>query len=88
MLQVRILLCYWMPGSSFQDTKYVVGDYRIEECPIPDIGEEEVLVKVLAVGVCSSDAKCFAGAAYYWGESGGWTVWASTPPMLVLLLHC
>ena len=44
------------------------GDYRLEECPIPEIGEEEVLVKVLAVGVCSSDAKCFAGAAYYWGE--------------------
>ena len=45
-----------------------VGDYRLEECPIPEVGDEEVLVKVLAVGVCSSDAKCFAGAAYYWGE--------------------
>ena len=44
------------------------GDYRLEECPIPEVGEEEVLVRVLAVGVCSSDAKCFAGAAYYWGE--------------------
>ena len=44
------------------------GDYRLEECPIPEVGEEEVLVRVLAVGVCSSDAKCYAGAAYYWGR--------------------
>ena len=40
----------------------------MEECPIPEVGDEEVLVRVLAVGVCSSDAKCFAGAAYYWGK--------------------
>ena len=46
----------------------MLGDYRLEQCPIPEVEEEEVLVRVLAVGVCSSDAKCFAGAAYYWGK--------------------
>ena len=45
------------------------GDYRVEERPIPEIGEEEVLVKVLAVGICAGDAKCFAGAPYFWGKT-------------------
>lgn len=47
------------------------GDYRVEERPVPEIGDGEVLVKVLAVGICAGDAKCFAGAPYFWGEM--WT---------------
>lgn len=43
------------------------GDYRVETRPLPEVGEEEVLVKVLAVGICAGDAKCFAGAPYFWG---------------------
>jgi threonine dehydrogenase-like Zn-dependent dehydrogenase len=31
------------------------------------VGEGEVLVRVPAVGVCAGDAKCFAGAPYFWG---------------------
>jgi NADPH:quinone reductase-like Zn-dependent oxidoreductase len=54
--------------NTVTDVSAFVGDYRLEKCPVPEVGEEEVLVRVLAVGVCSSDAKCFAGAAYYWGE--------------------
>jgi threonine dehydrogenase-like Zn-dependent dehydrogenase len=27
-----------------------------------------VLVKVLSVGICAGDAKCFAGAPYFWGD--------------------
>ncbi len=34
---------------------------------MPEIGEQEILVKVLAVGICAGDAKCFAGAPYFWG---------------------
>ncbi|MGD0643331.1 MAG: zinc-dependent dehydrogenase [Candidatus Bathyarchaeia archaeon] len=30
-------------------------DVRIEEMPIPEIGEEEVLLKVMASGICGSD---------------------------------
>ena len=41
----------------------------MEARPLPEVGEEEVLVKVLAAGVCAGDAKCFAGAARYWGEA-------------------
>lgn len=43
-------------------------DYRFEIRPIPDIGDDEVLVKVLAVGICAGDAKCFSGVPYFWGK--------------------
>ena len=43
-------------------------DYRLETRPIPEISDEEVLVKILAVGICAGDAKCFSGAPYFWGE--------------------
>lgn len=42
-------------------------DYRLETCAVPEIGEEEILVKILAVGICAGDAKCFAGVPYFWG---------------------
>lgn len=45
----------------------VPGDYRVEERPIPELSEGDVLVKILAVGICAGDAKCFAGAPYFWG---------------------
>lgn len=44
-------------------------DYRLEQCPVPEVGEQEVLVKVLAVGICAGDAKCYAGAPYFWGRT-------------------
>lgn len=40
----------------------------METRPLPEVGDGEVLVKVLAVGICAGDAKCFAGAPYFWGE--------------------
>ena len=30
-----------------------VGDYRLKEVPVPEIGHEEVLVLVLASGFCA-----------------------------------
>ena len=45
-----------------------IEDYRLETRPIPEISDEEVLVKILAVGICAGDAKCFAGAPYFWGK--------------------
>ena len=44
-------------------------DYRLEQCAVPEVGEEELLVKVLSVGICAGDAKCYAGAPYFWGKS-------------------
>ncbi|MEN3037950.1 MAG: alcohol dehydrogenase catalytic domain-containing protein [Candidatus Kryptonium sp.] len=34
---------------------YDFGDIRIEDVPIPEIGEEEMLIKVKACGICSGD---------------------------------
>ena len=43
-------------------------DYRLEEVPVPRPGEGEVVVRVLGAGICAGDAKCFAGAAVFWGD--------------------
>ncbi|NPV07267.1 MAG: alcohol dehydrogenase catalytic domain-containing protein [Anaerolineae bacterium] len=45
-----------------------VGDYRLEEVPMPEVGPGEVLVKVTATGVCASDVKAAHGAARIWGS--------------------
>lgn len=50
------------------NTILFLGDYRQEVCAVPEVEEEEVLVRTLAVGICAGDAKCFAGAPYFWGE--------------------
>lgn len=47
---------------------YGIRDYRLEEIPVPQIGPGEVLVKVLASGVCASDVKTHEGARV-WGSS-------------------
>ena len=50
------------------NTTLLLGDYHQEVCAVPEVEEEEVLVRTLAVGICAGDAKCFAGAPYFWGE--------------------
>ena len=45
-----------------------VEDYRLEEVPVPAVGPGEVLVRVLASGVCASDVKTYIGARV-WGSS-------------------
>ena len=57
---------------------YGVEDYRLEEVPTPEIGAGEVLVRVLATGVCASDVKTHLGAARVWG-AGGATPYIQTP---------
>lgn len=42
-------------------------DYRLETVPVPQIGPGEVLVRVLATGICASDVKTFIGARV-WGS--------------------
>ena len=36
---------------------------------MPEVEDGDVLVRVLAVGICAGDAKCFAGAPYFWGKT-------------------
>jgi len=43
-------------------------DYRLQEHPVPKPGHEEVLLRVLAVGICASDLKCYLGAPLFWGD--------------------
>ncbi|MFT5375733.1 MAG: threonine dehydrogenase-like Zn-dependent dehydrogenase [Candidatus Latescibacterota bacterium] len=43
-------------------------DYRLQEHSVPKPGREEVLLRVLAVGICASDLKCYLGAPLFWGD--------------------
>jgi threonine dehydrogenase-like Zn-dependent dehydrogenase len=43
-------------------------DYRLEEHPVPSPGPGEVVVRVLSVGICASDLKCYLGAPLFWGD--------------------
>jgi threonine dehydrogenase-like Zn-dependent dehydrogenase len=47
-----------------------VEDYRLETVPVPEVGPGEVLVRVLATGICASDVKTHFGAARVWGGDG------------------
>lgn len=46
---------------------YGVGDIRLEERPVPQISDNDVLIKVLRAGICGSDT----GAYLYGGEAAG-----------------
>lgn len=42
-------------------------DYRYEQKPVPEINEDEILIKVEACGICAGDTKSYQGAAMFWG---------------------
>ena len=44
-------------------------DYRYEKVTVPEPGPGEILVKVEAVGICAGDAKTYAGATRFWGNT-------------------
>ncbi|MFD1807321.1 alcohol dehydrogenase catalytic domain-containing protein [Gemmobacter lanyuensis] len=44
------------------------GDYRLETRPVPRPGPGEVLVQVIAAGICAGDVKCFQGTPMFWGD--------------------
>ena len=43
-------------------------DYRLEEIPVPDVRDGDVLIKVTACGICAGDVKCRTGASMFWGD--------------------
>lgn len=44
-----------IPKTMLAARLYAPGDIRVEEVPIPEVGESEVLIKVMAAGICGSD---------------------------------
>jgi 2-desacetyl-2-hydroxyethyl bacteriochlorophyllide A dehydrogenase len=46
-----------------------IGDYRLEEIPVPKPEAGEVLVRVKAAGICAGDVKAFHGIRV-WGSEG------------------
>lgn len=49
---------------------YAPGDYRLEEVAVPRTGEEEIVIKVEACGICAGDLKAYHGAPSFWGGEG------------------
>ena len=54
-------------------------DYRLDEVRVPEIGPGEMLVEVLAVGICASDVKCWDGADLFWKGDGTRPGYAEPP---------
>lgn len=48
---------------------YGLGDYRLElEYPTPECGDDDIIIKTEACGICAGDLKCQHGAAKFWGD--------------------
>ena len=41
-------------------------DFRYEDVPVPEIDDDEILVKIEGCGICAGDLKCSHGAAMFW----------------------
>lgn len=49
---------------------YGPGDYRYEEVEVPKAGNEEIIIKVEACGICAGDIKAYLGGETFWGGNG------------------
>ncbi len=48
---------------------YGLGDYRLEpEYPTPECGDDDIIIKTEACGICAGDLKCQHGAPKFWGD--------------------
>lgn len=48
---------------------YTAKDYRLEtEWPVPICGDDDIILKVEACGICAGDLKCQTGTARFWGD--------------------
>lgn len=48
---------------------YAPYDFRYEDVPIPEIGPDEILVKIEACGICAGDIKTYHENIRVWGTS-------------------
>lgn len=46
---------------------YAPYDFRLEDVPIPEIGDDEILVKIEGCGICAGDVKTYHGGVRIWG---------------------
>lgn len=48
---------------------YSKDEYRlVEDFPVPECGEDDILIKTEACGICAGDLKCRHGAERFWGN--------------------
>lgn len=53
-------------------------DYRLERVARPTAGPNELIIEIIACGICASDCKCHSGAAMFWGGEGK-PAWVKAP---------
>lgn len=61
-----------LPGKMTAIVAYGPKDYRVEKVDTPKPGNEEIVIKVEACGICGSDLKAYEGAGMYWGGEDPW----------------
>lgn len=50
---------------------YSKTDYRFEPAwPVPECGDDDVILKIEGCGICAGDLKCMHGADMFWGGNG------------------
>ena len=55
--------------APWQHVLFLAEDYRLEQCPVPEVGQQEVLVRVLAVGICMCwRLQVLCWSAYFWSR--------------------
>jgi L-iditol 2-dehydrogenase len=58
---------------------YSKTDHRLETAfPVPEINDDEMLIKTEACGICAGDLKCKHGAARFWGDENN-PSWVKPP---------
>ncbi|MBR0463728.1 MAG: alcohol dehydrogenase catalytic domain-containing protein [Clostridia bacterium] len=49
---------------------YGPGKYALEQVPVPEVGPEDILLKVEGCGICAGDVKASHPVARFWGGDG------------------
>jgi 2-desacetyl-2-hydroxyethyl bacteriochlorophyllide A dehydrogenase len=47
-----------------------MGEYSIEEIPVPQVGDDDILLKTEACGICAGDIKASHPVSRFWGGDG------------------
>lgn len=58
-----------MPKTMKALVCYGKGEYKYEpEYPVPECGDDDIIIKTEACGICAGDVKCMHGAERLWGN--------------------